>query len=63
MSINKTKKFEEENQRYETKNRNLEEQHKLFARNIEQLQNDKEVLLAKHKRDQELLEADLEDKR
>ena len=45
------------------RNRNLEEQHKLFAKKIEQLEQEKEILFSKHKRDKDSVETELEDKR
>lgn len=35
----------------------------MFSRKIEQLENDREVLINKHKRDKEQMEIELEDKR
>ena len=63
VSINKTKRLEEENQSVMTKNRNLEDQQKLFAKKIEQLEQDKEVLLGKHRKDRETLELELDEKK
>ena len=45
------------------RNKNLEEQHKMFARKIEQLENDREILVTKHKRDKESIEIELDEKR
>jgi phosphopantetheinyl transferase (holo-ACP synthase) len=53
ISIGKSKKYEEITVMTDQRNKNLEEQHKSFYKRIEQLENDREVLLSKHKRDKE----------
>eukprot|EP00347_Sterkiella_histriomuscorum_P003379 403364524 len=63
LSIQKSKKLDEDNARLEQRNKNLEEQHKMFYSRIEQLEQDREVLLAKHKRDKDQLQQEVEEKR
>lgn len=63
VSIQKSKRLEEDNMRMEQRNHNLEEQHKMFYSRIEQLEADREMLIGKHRKDKEHLEHEVEDKR
>jgi len=55
--------LDEDNNRLEVRNRNLEEQHQMFYSRIEQLEADREMLFAKHKRDKDQLENEIDEKR
>jgi len=63
VSIAKGKKLEDDNGQLQQRNRNLEEQHKMFYARIEQLEHDRETLVSKHKKDKELLDQEIEDGR
>ena len=63
LSIAKSKKLEEDNHLLVQRNRNLEEQHKAFFARIEQLEQDRDMLIAKHKKDKDLLEGELDRER
>ena len=53
VSIQKSKKLEDDNLRLEHRNKNLEDQHRVFYSRIEQLEADRDMLLTKHKRDKD----------
>ena len=63
VSISKTKKLEDEKSQWDGRNKNMEEQHKVFYKRVEQLEYEREILLMNHKKDKEGVEIELEQKR
>lgn len=63
VSIQKTKRLEEENAKVAERNKYLEEQAQGHNKKVQQLEQERDTLLHKHRRDRESLESELEERR
>lgn len=63
ISIQKTKKYEEENLKLDARSKTLEEQSKGHNRRVELLEQERDMLVQKHRKDREHLESELDDKK
>ncbi len=63
ISVQKTKKLEEDNVALLAKNKQLEEQAAAHRKRCEQLEQDREMLVMKHRRDREQVEQEVEERR
>ncbi len=63
VSIAKSKRLEEDNQRLETAKTAQDDQVRALTRKIEQMDQERELLAARHRRERESIETEMEEKR
>lgn len=63
VSIQKTKRLEDENQKLDARNKLLEEQAKSHSRKVESIEQEKDSLAHKYRREKDLIEQELDEKR
>lgn len=63
VSIQKTRRLEEDSQKLDTRNKTLEEQAKGHQRKVDQLEQERDALSAKFKREKDALETELDERR